>query len=240
MLKVFIMEDNAQQLTQLQKTTEQVLAELHLTGALVFTFNLTVSLSRELPEPGPENVYILDLQIHHNRRAGLQLGQLIRQADPEATIIFITVHDELLYITYKYRLEALDFISKDHDNIRQELLKDFSLITHRHQWQETNVFHYKSYKQTSSILLDDICYFKSNNLNTHAATIYTSDFRTIEIHQIAKKDDRFYRVHQSYLVNLHLVKKVDFYSRTVIFYNGMTCPISRRKAKQFFELVRQF
>ena len=141
----------------------------------------------------------------------------------------------MLYITYKYRLEALDFISKDHDNIRQELLKDFSLITHRHQWQETNVFHYKSYKQTSSILLDDICYFKSNNLNTHAATIYTSDFRTIEIHQIAKKDDRFYRVHQSYLV-----KKVDFYSRTVIFYNGMTCPISRRKAKQFFELVRQF
>ena len=49
MLKVFIMEDNAQQLTQLQKTTEQVLAELHLTGALVFTFNSTVSLSRELP-----------------------------------------------------------------------------------------------------------------------------------------------------------------------------------------------
>lgn len=204
-----------------------MLAELHLTGALVFTFNSTVSLSRELPEPGPENVYILGLQIHHNRRAGLQLGQLIRQADPEATIIFITVHDELLYITYKYRLEALDFISKDHDNIRQELLKDFSLITHRHQWQETNVFHYKSYKQTSSILLDDICYFKSNNLNTHAATIYTSDFRTIEIHQ-------------NYLVNSHLVKKVDFYSRTVIFYNGMTCPISRRKAKQFFELVRQF
>lgn len=204
-----------------------MLAELHLTGALVFTFNSTVSLSREPPEPGPENVYILGLQIHHNRRAGLQLGQLIRQADPEATIIFITVHDELLYITYKYRLEALDFISKDHDNIRQELLKDFSLITHRHQWQETNVFHYKSYKQTSSILLDDICYFKSNNLNTHAATIYTSDFRTIEIHQ-------------NYLVNSHLVKKVDFYSRTVIFYNGMTCPISRCKAKQFFELVRQF
>lgn len=199
MLKVFILEDNAQQLTELRGTTEQVLAKLHLTDSLVFPFNSTISLTQALPEPGPENVYILDLQIHHNKRAGLQLGQLIRQVDPDSTIIFITVHDELLYTTYKHRVEALDFISKDHDDIRQELLKDFRLITHRRQRKDPNVYHYKSYKHTSTILLDDICYFKSNNMNTHSATIYTSDFRTIEVHQnlreIAKEDSRFYRVH---------------------------------------------
>ena len=237
------MEDDVQQLTELKSITEQIIAKLDLSDSLVLTFDSTTGLEHALPEPGPENIYILDLQINYNKRAGLQLGQLIRQSDPDATIIFITVHDELLYTTYKYRVQALDFISKDQDNIYQELLKDFRLLTHRQQQQQANVFTYKSYKKVSTILLDDICFFKSNNGNTHSATIYTTDRQTIEIHQnlreIIKKDPRFYRVHRSYLVNPHTVKNVDFYSRQIVFYNGLTCPVSRRKARDFFELVRQ-
>ncbi|WP_251575251.1 LytTR family transcriptional regulator DNA-binding domain-containing protein [Limosilactobacillus agrestimuris] len=199
MLKVFIMEDDVQQLTELKSITEQIITKLDLSDSLVLTFDSTTDLAHALPKPGPENVYILDLQINYNKRAGLQLGQLIRQSDPDATIIFITVHDELLYTAYKYRVQALDFISKDQDNIYQELLKDFRLLTHRQQQQQANVFTYKSYK----------------------------------------KDPRFYRVHRSYLVNPHTVKNVDFYSRQIVFYNGLTCPVSRRKARDFFELVRQ-
>ena len=113
MLKVFIMEDNLQQLNNLQAVVKTILLKLQVTDSLVLPFSSTTSLNKALPEPSADNVFILDLQINHNKRAGLQLSQLIRQRDPEASIIFITVHDELLYTTYKYRVQALDFISKD-------------------------------------------------------------------------------------------------------------------------------
>ena len=244
MLKVFIMEDNLQQLNNLQAVVKTILLKLQVTDSLVLPFSSTTSLNKALPEPSADNVFILDLQINHNKRAGLQLSQLIRQRDPEASIIFITVHDELLYTTYKYRVQALDFISKDQDNIEQELMKDFRLITRQHQKKAENLFHYTSYNQDQTILLDDICFFKSNKDNTHSATIFTNDNRAIEIHQnrttIANNDSRFIRVHRSYLVNPHTVKNVDFYHRQIEFYNGMTCPIARRKAKSFFALVRQY
>lgn len=243
MLKVFILEDNLQQLAELQTITKQVLAKLNITDSLVFPFSSTSRLTKALPEPSLDNVFILDLSINDNKQAGLQLSQLIRQVDHLATIIFITVHDELLPTTYKYRVQALDFISKDHDNVAHELLTDFHLIAQRKQEAKTDVFSYRIYNQTQTILLDDICYFKSNNGNTHSATIYTIDHRTIEIHQnlheIGKADKRFFRVHRSYLVNPHTVRNVDLYHRQIEFYNGMICPVSRRKAKGFLKLVLQ-
>lgn len=140
MLKVFIMEDNLQQLNNLQAVVKTILLKLQVTDSLVLPFSSTTSLNKSLPEPSADNVFILDLQINHNKRAGLQLSQLIRQRDPEASIIFITVHDELLYTTYKYRVQALDFISKDQDNIEQELMKDFRLITRQHQKRQKIFF----------------------------------------------------------------------------------------------------
>lgn len=153
MLKVFILEDNLQQLAELQTITKQVLAKLNITDSLVFPFSSTSRLTKALPEPSLDNVFILDLSINDNKQAGLQLSQLIRQVDHLATIIFITVHDELLPTTYKYRVQALDFISKDHDNVAHELLTDFHLIAQRKQEAKTDVFSYRIYNQTQTILL---------------------------------------------------------------------------------------
>lgn len=228
MLKVFILEDNLQQLAELQTITKQVLAKLNITDSLVFPFSSTSRLTKALPEPSLDNVFILDLSINDNKQAGLQLSQLIRQVDHLATIIFITVHDELLPTTYKYRVQALDFISKDHDNVAHELLTDFHLIAQRKQEAKTDAFSYRIYNQTQTILLDDICYFKSNNGNTHSATIYTIDHRTIEIHQnlheIGKADKRFFRVHRSYLVNAVLLF-ITFRSLLLIFLLLLVVPL---------------
>lgn len=228
MLKVFILEDNLQQLAELQTITKQVLAKLNITDSLVFPFSSTSRLTKALPEPSLDNVFILDLSINDNKQAGLQLSQLIRQVDHLATIIFITVHDELLPTTYKYRVQALDFISKDHDNVAHELLTDFHLIAQRKQEAKTDVFSYRIYNQTQTILLDDICYFKFNNGNTHSATIYTIDHRTIEIHQnlheIGKADKRFFRVHRSYLVNAVLLF-ITFRSLLLIFLLLLVVPL---------------
>ena len=79
MLKVFIMEDNLQQLNNLQAVVKTILLKLQVTDSLVLPFSSTTSLNKALPEPSADNVFILDLQINHNKRAGLQLSQLIGQ-----------------------------------------------------------------------------------------------------------------------------------------------------------------
>ena len=44
---------------------------------------------------------------------GLTLAQEIRKYDPRGFIIFVTTHSEMSYMTFIYKLEALDFILKD-------------------------------------------------------------------------------------------------------------------------------
>ncbi|WP_251545918.1 response regulator [Limosilactobacillus caecicola] len=70
-----------------------------------------------MPEPSVNNVYILKLEIDDDSQAGLKFSQEIRKFDLKASIIFLTVHDEFLSTTYKYQVEALDFIVKRNDSI---------------------------------------------------------------------------------------------------------------------------
>lgn len=44
---------------------------------------------------------------------GFELAQEIRKFDPRGFIIFITTHAELSYMTFTYKVEALDYIIKD-------------------------------------------------------------------------------------------------------------------------------
>ena len=44
------------------------------------------------------------------------MAEKIRDIDSLGYIIFITTHSELTYLTFKYRVEAMDFILKDNVN----------------------------------------------------------------------------------------------------------------------------
>ena len=64
MLKVFIMEDNLQQLNNLQAVVKTILLKLQVTDSLVLPFSSTTSLNKALPEPSADNVFILDLTMN--------------------------------------------------------------------------------------------------------------------------------------------------------------------------------
>lgn len=121
MLHVFILEDDHDQQRHLKMMIEKISREISLTAVDFHLFNSTDQLKLNLPLSSKDNVYILDLEINGIKTAGLELSKLIRQHDELANIIFITVHDEFVYTTYKYRVSALDFIAKDRENIYEEL-----------------------------------------------------------------------------------------------------------------------
>ncbi|MBC8743388.1 response regulator [Lactobacillus sp. Marseille-P7033] len=127
MLNVFILEDDPIQLHQMKNNIEKIGANLDIkVDCKVFTN--TDDLRKNLPQPSQSNVFILDLEINGIKNAGLEFSKKIRAHDQLASLIFITIHDEFLYRTYKYRVSALDFIAKDYSDIYAELYKDIQQI----------------------------------------------------------------------------------------------------------------
>ena len=66
---------------------------------------------------GNYHLYFLDLEINDYTKKGLEIAQLIRAKDPYGTIVFVTTHPELAPKTFEYKVSALDFITKDQDNL---------------------------------------------------------------------------------------------------------------------------
>lgn len=54
----------------------------------------------------------LDIQLSTDIN-GIKLGSEIRKHDPVGNIIFVTSHSELTYLTFVYKVAAMDFIFKD-------------------------------------------------------------------------------------------------------------------------------
>lgn len=242
-LNIFILEDDHNQQRHLKTIVQRISQEISLSTLNIELFDSTDQLRLGLPLPSKENVFILDLEINGIKTAGLAISKLIRKHDELASIIFITIHDDFVYTTYKYRVSALDFIAKDRGNIHDELKKDLTLIQDEVQSsliEET--FTYKSYSETIHIPLRNICYFKANPDNTHSCIMYTNDNKAIQLNynlrKLAKIDSRFFRCHRSYLVNPQQIKQTDFLHHIVNFYNGLTCPVSRRHEKQLFKLIK--
>lgn len=240
-LHIFILEDDQNQQRHLQMMISKISQEIDLGSTDFNLFNSTDQLRLNLPLPSKKNVFILDLEINGIKTAGLELSQLIRQHDQLANIIFITVHEEFVYTTYKYRVSALDFIAKDRGSIYTELKKDLTYIKNELQTSTKEFFTYQAYSEESRIPLENICYFTTNPDNSHSCIMYTTDNREIQLNynlrKLEKMNTHFFRTQRSYLVNPLQVRQVNFYNHTVIFYNGLSCPITRHREKDLLKLI---
>lgn len=242
-MNIFILEDDHHQQQHLKTIVKKISQEISVNEFKINLFDSTDQLRLDLPIASKENIFILDLEINGIKTAGLEISKLIRQHDELASIIFITVHDEFVYTTYKYRVSALDFIAKDQGNIYEEMKKDLTHIQKEIQTASSEeLFTYKSYYQEVHIPFRNICYFEANHTNTHSAIMYTTDNQEIQLNYnlrtVAKNERRFFRSHRSYLLNPQQVKGVDFLHHQAIFYNGLRCPVSRRHEKELFKLIR--
>lgn len=244
-MNVYLLEDDPSQLAHLKSYVLQISREIHIDNLQIHAFQSTDQLKLALPLASEENVFILDLEINGYKRAGLNFSQTIRKYDQLSSIIFVTVHDEFVYTTYKYRVEALDFIAKDRGNVYQELLDDFICIKEQLSAAKSqDFFTYKVYTEEAKIPLSHICYFEANHYNSHSCVMVTNDNQHIQINynlrELENADGRFFRTHRSYLVNPQQVRNVNRLDHTAEFRNGLTCPVSRRHIKELTKLVNSW
>lgn len=233
-MNIIILEDNWVQQVNLEKMIHHIEESHHLPKINIHSFSDVNELKQNLPSPSAENVFLLDLEIGKDRQAGLTLSQTIRANDIFASIIFITVHEELLPITYRYKAEALDFIAKDGPKIKEQLTNDLLLIAKKLKRLPSPTLTLKTAGGYLRCDLNEIIYFEPNPNNTHQSLLHTFNNRVTTINltlsQLDKLSPLLFRAHRHCLINLKQVKRIDTYNHQVYLAGiEQPQPLSRLK-----------
>lgn len=235
-MNIYILEDHWAQQVHLEKLLHEIEAEHKLAPLKIHLFSNTTDFLQNLPSPSVENLFLLDLEIGNDRNAGLKISQHIRQTDLFASLIFITVHSELLPTIYNYEAEALDFIAKDQDNLKAKLTKDLLHITNKLTHFSTPTLTLKVTSGFIRVSLDDIVYFEPSATNSHQSLMHTANNQVTTVNanlnQLLDRSPIFFRTHKHSLINLSKVRKIDTHNHLVIL-NGAQHPqpLSRLKNK---------
>ena len=237
MIDIYICEDNKKELSLFTQYIKDVVS--------IENMDMEVTLSS--PDPHAvlqatalsQNVglFFLDIDLKSDIN-GLTLAQRIRKLQPRCFIIFITSHSEMGFLTFEYKVEALDFILKDNINrIKTKIHECLLNVNDKYTSINNNIhktFVINQSGQQISIDYDDIVCFETS-YNIHKIILHTRK-RTIEFTGQLKDleqqlDYRFYRCHRSFIINKNNIVKIDFSEQTVYMNTGETVPVSIRMKK---------
>lgn len=241
MLKVFICEDNAIQRDKLSKIINDII--------LIENYDMNLSLSTDNPYEVLEyiksiptsGIYFLDIDLHRDIN-GIQLAEKIREYDPRGFIIFITTHAEMSYLTFIYKVEAMDYIIKDnYSNIKNRIAECIKNAHEKYKNKYSDiqkVFSVKINDKIVNIDYNDILFFETST-TIHKIVIHSID-RQIEFYSKMKDienilDDRFIRCHNSFIVNKDKIKEIDKKKRVVYMINDEECLVSTRGLKNLLK-----
>lgn len=237
MLDIFVCEDNAAQ----RRTVVNIIQNTVLIEGLDMQLTLDTGdpymLLEKIRISQNTGIYFLDIDLNSSMN-GMKLAQQIRLYDPRGFIIFITAHSELSYMTFQYRVEAMDFVLKDNPAEAKVKLRECLLNAMERHMLQTNKTH-KVYTlevggRKISVDYEDILFFETSS-NIHKVILHAKD-RQIEFPSTLKEltgvlDSNFVRCHRAFLVNKNNIKEVDTKNRIIHFSNGETCLMSTRMMK---------
>ncbi len=237
MLNIFVCEDNTAQRQIIVQTIQNTVLIEELDMQLVSDTEDPYMLLEKVKTSQNTGIYFLDIDMNSNMN-GMKLAQQIRLFDPRGFIIFITAHSELSYMTFQYRVEAMDFILKDNPAEAKVKIRECLLKAMERHTLETNKTH-KVYTieiggRKIGVDYDDILFFETSS-NVHKVILHAKE-RQIEFSSTMKEltstlGDYFVRCHRSFLVNKNNIKEVDVKNRILYFTNGETCMMSTRMMK---------
>lgn len=241
MLSVIVCEDNEEQRKRITNFIED--------SIMIENLDMEIALSAEDPEEIIEylknnevsGLYFLDVDLQSDMN-GIKLAEAIREYDPRGFIVFVTTHAEMSYLTFIYKVEAMDYIIKDNYETIKERIHQCILNAHKkYSSKATELqknFTIKVEDKIISIEYNKILFFETSNV-IHKVILHAID-RQIEFYSKMKEieeklDSRFYRCHRSFLVNKDNIKEIDKNNRVIHMINGQECLVATRLLKGLFK-----
>ena len=249
MIKAVIIDDEP----AMQQVNSQLLAEYFPAIKLVGVANCVEEGTKLIMNENPDLV-LLDIEL--NDGTGFQMLQKLKPYDFK--VVFITGFQSFAIKAIKF--SALDYIVKpvNESEFQQAIQRAVELIEKKENNEDQlNVLmaSLQNGNQSKKLVLRtteslhivdvaDIYFCKSDNSYT---TFYFADNEKILVSKCLKDyenlltDFGFYRAHQSYLVNLNHIKKIDKSDGGfIIMKNKKEVPVSMRQMKKLLSLLSQF
>lgn len=244
MLNIYICEDNAEQMLKIGSMITDLIIYKNLDMHVQMVTQNPDDIVKHLKERSNQEygVYFLDIDLKSEMN-GIQLGSKIREYDPRAYIVYITIHPELLSLTFKHKVEALDYISKTDKNLKGRISGCLKNINEKHRIDiktKSKGLFVKVDDKSLSVSYDDILYIETSTL-PHRIVMYTYSQRIefygsiTDIQQ--ELDNRFKVIHRSRIVNIDKLKSVDKQSRALNLDTGITVYASAREFRKLFPKV---
>lgn len=188
-------------------------------------------------------IYFLDIDLKSEIN-GIELGAKIRESDPEAVLIFVTTHDELVMDTFRLKLQATDYIIKDSGSLRSQIGEALRAVESRYDRSARRLSSPRIRLDAGGschfILKDDI-YFVESEKNMHKLFVHLrSEMFTVSItlKDMAKLlGDDFIFCRRGCLVNpLHIIE-MNRDTMEIVFDNREKCRCSHRTWRLVAEKV---
>lgn len=225
-LAIAICEDETYILEELRKKAERYIKKRRLTA------NIKTYTSGEelLKESAAFDIILLDLRL-----PGLNGMEVAKQISGKSPIIFITSYQE--YALEAFEVEAVHYLLKPVTDERLYVAMDRAI--RRSKQVDDQTLTLTKAGEAHVILVCDILYCEVLN---HRVSIHTAQgtfdyFGTLDVLE-TRLDERFFRCHRSFIVNMSCVAGQE--KGTAVLTNGEQIMISRRKQSEFMKSLLEF
>lgn len=238
MLKVFICEDNINEQEKFKKIIENIIIIENYDMELTLSTDNPYEILDKIKDTETSGIYFLDVDLNSSIN-GIQLAEQIRKYDPRGFIIFITTHAEMSYLTFIYKVEAMDYIIKDNfKNIQYRINECIKNAYTKYTAKVTDIQKIFSIKVADKIVnlpYNKILFFETAP-TIHKIIVHCEN-RQLEFYGKMKDlenmlDDNFCRCHTSFIVNKSNIKEIDKKNRLIYMTNDEECLISTRGLKK--------
>ncbi|MBU3093331.1 LytTR family DNA-binding domain-containing protein [Clostridium sp. CM028] len=233
MLGIIICEDNEHQKKQIENIIKDELINLKI--------DLEIELSTRKYEEviayvksNKERIFIYFLDVDlKDQISGIELAKIIRKYDSKGYIVFITAHSEMSLLTFKYKVQALDYILKgDIKSIKNkinECILESCNDYNKNNTKEKVTIAINLGNRITNFSLCDMLFFETTTI-THKLRLHTNNGQ-FEFYGKLKDfevelNSCFYKAHKSYLVNITNINSIDKQNRIIYFVNDETCFVS--------------
>lgn len=234
MLKIAICDDDEYFLKK-ERTLIKKYLEKNEYDYEIFTYTSGKELLEEKEKITEYQIIFLDINMEEID--GMKTAEVIRKYSIDTYLVFVTA-----FITYAiegYKVEAVRYLLKDDKCFNEAIIECFETILNKMNYREKKqLFEFQEGEK--EISLKDIIYIESDlhklifHLTKGKIRKYTMYAKLNSINE-SLKECGFCRIHQSFLVNLKYVEKVERYK--VELWNKKTLNIAK---KRYSEVKSEF
>lgn len=188
--------------------------------------------SRELLENS--NLFdILFLDIQMDAPDGMETARILRNRGCQSLLIFITVLKEPVF--HSFEVQAFDYLVKPLESVRFRHTLDRAVEHLEASTQHNLVVQKGNVCQVIPFSQIVYCEVLGRKLYIHRENLETVDYYDRMENLEKYVDQRFFRCHRSYLVNLDHVRKM--HSGRILLSNGNEIPVSRLRGQELMQAL---